>query len=181
MGTQSLAAAESRRILWGKIRDNGVRSHRSRPLASALRSQRRLPPLPAATTGRRCARGLATLGARTGHYPHLEASVDFIYLPKRVACGWPNFIEKIKLQPVFNLVCLIVVGGQRLRPQIWGTSLPGVHIWDRIWLILFLVWVLRPQPYREFSSCGGLLVGGKWQLKVGLPGEVTTSSLPSLK
>ena len=136
IGDTEPAAAESRRKPLEKARDNGVRGHRRRPLTSALRCQRRHPPLPAATTGRRSARGLATLGARTRQYPHLEASVDFIYLPKRVACGWPNFIEKIKLQPVFNLVCLIVVGGQRLRPQIWGTSLPGVHIRTRIWLIL---------------------------------------------
>ena len=69
------AAAESRRNPLGKIRDNGVRGHRRRPLTSALRCQRRHPPLPAATTGRRSAGGLATLRARTGRYPHLEASV----------------------------------------------------------------------------------------------------------
>ena len=73
------AAAESRRNPLGKIRDNGVRGHRRRPLTSALRCQRRHPPLPAATTGRRSAGGLATLRARTGQYPHLGASVYFIY------------------------------------------------------------------------------------------------------
>ena len=75
IGDTEPAAAESRRKPLEKARDNGVRGHRRRPLTSALRCQRRHPPLPAATTGRRSARGLATLGARTGQYPHLEASV----------------------------------------------------------------------------------------------------------
>ena len=100
IGDTEPAAAESRRKPLEKARDNGVRGHRRRPLTSALRCQRRHPPPPAATTGGRSARGLATLGARTGQYPHLEASVDIIYLPKRVACGLSNFIEIIKLQPV---------------------------------------------------------------------------------
>ena len=92
-------------------RDNRVRSHRRRLLTSAPRCQRRHPPLPKATIGRRSAGACHPLRARTRRYPHLGASV---YLTK-VCCTWIAKLCHDNKTRTSILVCLIFDLGQRLR------------------------------------------------------------------
>ena len=98
-------------------------------MASALKESKETP-FPSCSNHRK------EVGKRASHprdkdraeYPHLEALVDFIiYLNVLHVVG--QLHRENKATPVSTiLVCLIVVGGQRLRPQIWGASLPGIHI-----------------------------------------------------
>ena len=138
------------------------------------RSQGGLPPLPAATTGRWSAKGLATLGADPDRIPSIRSRENLFVGP---------FFDKIKLHQYFLYTHLFVrcLGnlGLRVLIQVYFGVLhsQGFKFWAGNWLFLVPVWVLRPQSYHKSSSWRELLVGGKRQLKAGLPCEVTIEHL----